>query len=110
MAEGLWRTTERDGWRFRLLLADTGLKQLTDVEVRAPDGRCWVGTVGTLKAVEKIMSRYAETGECLGGVYFWASGLLILRDEDEGAAFDSLEGLVDAGELESCFEEVESEG
>jgi len=108
MAECLWRACERDGWRFRLLVSGSGLEQLTDVELRSPDGRRWVGTVGTLNAVEEIMSRYRETGECLAGTYFWASGFLILRDADEGAAFDALEELVRSGEHEACFEEVES--
>lgn len=109
MGDTVWRIADRDGWTFRLLVADTGLSDLTDVEVRSPDQRRWVGTVGTLEAIDQIMTRYRRTGECLAGTYFWSSGLLILRDAEEEAAFDALEDLVRSGEHEACFEEVESD-
>ncbi len=109
MDDGLWAVAYRDGWTFRLLVADTGLGDLTDVELTSPDERRWVGTVGTLEAVGRILTRYRRTGECLAGTYFWASGLLILREDREEAAFDALEDLVRSGEHEVCFEEVESD-
>lgn len=110
MARDLWTSEVRGGWRFELLTGGSGLSELTDVEVHSPDGRRWVGTVGSLAHVRAIMERYEETGECDNGAYFWATGLLFMREETIEAAVDALESLVQSGEHELCFEEAQSDG
>jgi len=108
MADILWTSTERDGWTVRLLTAGDGLAVPTDVEVSGPDGRSWVGTVATLPMIDAVMESYRESGECLSGAYFWASDLLLIRDDTEAAAFDSIFSLVTTGELNDCFRLIES--
>ena len=63
----------------------------TDVEVVEPDliGR-WVGTVATLAMIGSMMDSYRTTGECLAGTYAWVSDLLLVRDDSEATAFDSI--------------------
>ncbi|ANN18503.1 hypothetical protein SD37_24665 [Amycolatopsis orientalis] len=65
-----------------LIGADEELDQVNnvDVEVRLPDGSRWSATVFTVAEVERLMARWAETGEHSGGKYFWCSDGLVVRD------------------------------
>lgn len=108
MTDTLWTTAERDGWTVRLLTAGDGLTVPTDVEVTGPGGRTWVGTVATLPMIDAVMESYRQSGECLSGTYFWVSDLLLVNDNTEAAAFESIFSLVTTGEIDDCFRLVES--
>lgn len=107
MADALWTTAERDGWLVRLLTAGDDLTMPTDVEVVDPDGRTWVGTVATLAMIGSMMDSYRTTGECLAGTYAWVSDLLLVRDDSEATAFDSIFSLASTGEIDECFQRIE---
>jgi len=111
MADGApWLVQHVDGWEYRILVGVDGLEGFTDVEVRSPEGGCWVGTVGTVRHVSELMDRFVTTGECLGGAYLWVAHLAVVRDFSEQAVVEVLKDLVRTGEIGSCFEEVESDG
>ncbi len=102
--DSLWTKAERDGWRVELLTAGDTLEVVTDVHVYAPDGRHWAGTVASVEAIEAVMDWYRESGEALGGRYFWAADLLIVRVPTVSVAFDSVFDLIAIGELDACFD------
>lgn len=53
----------------------------------------------TLGQVEAIMARWAESGEALGGRYFWSPDGLIVRDPGIGNMTRVLTGLLETGEF-----------
>lgn len=81
----------------------------TDVEVSGLDGRSWVGTVATLSMIDAATESYRESGDCLSGTYFWVSDLLLVGDGTEAAVFESVFSLVATGEIDDCFQLIESE-
>ncbi len=107
--DDLWTRTVRNGWQVELLTAAEGLEVVTDAHVHAPDGRHWVGTVASMKAIETVMGWHRESGETLGGRYFWASDLLVIREPTEADAFDSIFDLIANGELDTCFDLASNE-
>lgn len=68
-----------------------------------------MGAVATLSMIDAAMESYRESGECLPGTYFWASDLLLVRDDTEAAVFESVFSLVTTGEIDDCFQLIESE-
>lgn len=109
MADTLWTTIERDGWIVRLLTAGDRLTMPTDAEVVGPDGRSWAGTVATLPMIAAVMESYGESGECLSGTYFWVADLLVVKDDTEATVFESIFSLIATGEIDDCFQLIESE-
>jgi hypothetical protein len=109
MAENLWTSFERNSWTVRLLLTDEGFTLPTDVEVVAPDGRSWAGTVATLSMIESIMESYRSSGECLSGAYFWMADLLLVKDSLQTTVVDSVLDLAATGEIDACFESVSAD-
>ncbi|WP_435845771.1 hypothetical protein [Streptomyces exfoliatus] len=81
-----------------------------DVEVRlAEDGSRWSATVFTLAEVERLMKRWSQTGEELGGRYFWCSDGLIVRDPGIGNMTRVLAGLLDAGDFTQILQRLDDE-
>lgn len=65
---------------------------------RFPDGTRRYATFMMLAAVEKAMRRRRETGESLGGRYFWCSDLVIISRPGFRAMADTIRDLIDTGE------------
>ncbi|MEV1049750.1 hypothetical protein [Streptomyces sp. NPDC049887] len=70
-----------------------------DVFVDLKDGSRWSATIITLGQVEAIMARSAESGEALGGRYFWCSDGLIVRDPGISNMTQVLTGLIESDEF-----------
>ncbi|MEU0431892.1 hypothetical protein ABZ153_09635 [Streptomyces sp. NPDC006290] len=70
-----------------------------DVFVDLNDGSRWSATIITLGQVEVIMARWAESGEALGGRYFWCSDGLIVRDPGISNMTQVLTGLIESDEF-----------
>ncbi|MGW5481786.1 hypothetical protein [Streptomyces sp. NPDC004008] len=70
-----------------------------DVFVDLKDGSRWSATIITLGQVEVIMARWADSGEALGGRYFWCSDGLIVRDLGISNMTQVLTGLMESGEF-----------
>ena len=71
-----------------------------DVVVTLDDGTRWSATLLTLPAVQRLMDRWRETGENLGGDFFQSQDLVILRHAGVPAATDVLRRLVEQGQLQ----------
>jgi hypothetical protein len=70
-----------------------------DVFVDLNDGTHWSATIITLGQVRAVMARWAESGEALGGRYFWCSDGLIVRDPGIGNMARVINGLMETGEF-----------
>ncbi|MFE5210369.1 hypothetical protein [Streptomyces sp. NPDC056600] len=81
-----------------------------DVEVRlTADGSRWSATMFTLAEVERLMKRWAQTGEGLEGRYFWCSDGLIVRDPGIDNMTQVLAVLLDAGDFTQVFRRLDDE-
>lgn len=81
-----------------------------DAEVRLPDGSRWGATIFTIAEVERLMSRWATTGESLSGRYFWCSDGLVVREAGIPAMTEVVVGLLDSGEIRSIFRKLDNLG
>lgn len=77
-----------------------------DMWLTLADGSRWTGTVFTLAEVERLMRRWRDTGEALGGRYFGCPDGLIVRDAGVEAIVDVVEHLVAEGEYSSVFQPI----
>jgi hypothetical protein len=75
-----------------------------DAELRLPDGTRWSATFMTLRAIEQVMNRWTETGECSGGAYFQCPDLVIIPKGGLAAMLDSFKGIVDSGGPEGVLQ------
>lgn len=63
----------------------------------------------TLAEVERLMKRWSQTGEWLGGRYFWCSDGLIVRDPGIDNMTQVLAGLLDAGDFTQVLQRLDDE-
>ncbi|KUL59606.1 hypothetical protein ACFUAH_26405 [Streptomyces albidoflavus] len=75
-----------------------------DAEISLPDGTRWSATFMTLRAIEQVMSRWKETGECASGAYFQCSDLVIIPEGGLAAMLDSFKGIIDSGGPEGVLQ------
>lgn len=80
-----------------------------DVEVRLMDGSRWSATVFTLAEVQRVMERWAETGETAGGRYFWCSDGLIVREPGIDNMTQAISGVLDGGDFEQILQRLEDD-
>lgn len=69
------------------------------VEVLLVDGTRWSATMFTVAEVDRLMARWAGTGEHTGGGHFWCADGLIVREPGVSAMTKVLLALHDSGEL-----------
>lgn len=80
-----------------------------DVEVRLTDGSRWSATVFTVAEVQRLMERWAQTGEEAGGRYFWCSDGLIVREAGVASMTEAISGVLDEGDFEQILQRLEDE-
>ncbi|MEU5461868.1 hypothetical protein ACH4KU_24495 [Streptomyces althioticus] len=81
-----------------------------DVKVRLVDGGSrWSATVFTVAEVERLMDKGVQTGEDLGGRYFWCSDGLIVREPGIDNMTQVIAGLLDSGEFEQVLQRLDDE-
>ncbi|MFC1429323.1 hypothetical protein ACEZDB_01440 [Streptacidiphilus sp. N1-3] len=78
-----------------------------DVFVDLKDGSRWSATIITLEQVGIIMARWAESGEALGGRYFWCSDGLIVRDAGISSMTQVLTGLIESDEFTQILQRID---
>jgi hypothetical protein len=77
-----------------------------DVFVNLPDGSRWSATVFTLVEVDRLMKRWADSEEALGGRYFWCSDGLIVREPGVSAMFEVIAGLLTSRDLHAVLQRL----
>lgn len=80
-----------------------------DVVVVLADGSRWTATMFTLEAVDRLMEKWARSGEALGGRFFWCSDGLIVREPGIDNMVQVIGGLLDIEEFGDVFRRCEAE-
>jgi hypothetical protein len=75
----------------------------TDVLVTLENGTRWGATVFSYENISTLVEKNRNTGECLGGRYFWASNMLLLDLVTREEITQVVEHLLETGEFESIF-------
>jgi hypothetical protein len=83
------------------------LAENVDVEVVLQNQTRWAATVFTPDGIERLLMRYAETGECLDGRYVWAKNMIIARDLSDETLEDVVADLIASGEFRQAFEQLD---
>lgn len=80
-----------------------------DVEVQLTDGSRWSATVFTVAEVQRLMERWAQTGEEAGGRYFWCSDGLIVREAGVANMTEAISGVLNEGDFERILQRLDDE-
>ncbi|MBB2947695.1 hypothetical protein FB565_007466 [Actinoplanes lutulentus] len=82
-----------------LLGGDDLLETVDDVdaEVRLPDGTRWSASFLTLSAIERVMTRWRQTGESGSGAFFQCSDLVIVPEPGVPAMVEALRAIMKKG-------------
>ncbi len=75
----------------------------TDVIVTLADGSKWVATYFTYSNIVSLTEKNKASGECLGGKYFWASGMILADDVSQERIEEIVRHLIETGEFEQMF-------
>ena len=76
----------------------------SDVRVTFPDGRIYTATFFTLSNVDALRARHRETGECLGGRYFWSTNMILVDEVSRTRIEQVVTDLMASREFESAFD------
>jgi hypothetical protein len=74
-----------------------------DVEVILQNGKRYGATLFTLANIARLFEKNRATGECAGGLYLWASGMVILSDLSTSTMTTTVKDLLETGEFERAF-------
>ncbi len=100
MEDSPFYRVSRDGYEICFVLGPgEDLDEVCNVDmwVTFADGQRWSGTVFTLDEARRLMDRWQDTGECLGGRYFYGWDDLIVRDPGIPAMVRVIDDLVATG-------------
>jgi hypothetical protein len=92
---------------YEIEILDHGSRNIeddnVDVFVYFSDGRKFVATFFTLQNLKSIMTKDEGTGECAGGLYFWASDMIVVQKLDRDTIHKAVADLVKTGEFAKAF-------
>lgn len=74
-----------------------------DVKVTFKSGEFYVATFFTPANLRTLMERYRQTGECLNGLYLWASDMILVERLTLEAVSRTVAALVASGEFGAAF-------
>lgn len=75
-----------------------------DVFVHFPDGRRYVATFFTVANIQSLMRKDRTTGECAGGLYFWASDMIVVERMDRETIERTVADLMRSGMFGKAFD------
>lgn len=75
-----------------------------DVYVEFEDGRTYVATFFTIANIISVMDKDKETGESRGGIYFWASDMIIVERIDQKIIEEAIADLIADEFFEKAFD------
>lgn len=95
-----WRAETLGGYELSIL-KDEGAPThaRVDAEVRLPDGSRWGASFHTPEDVRTILDLWRAV-DGSSGLYFWAPGVIVIRETTREAIAAVVEDLVAAGEIE----------
>jgi len=74
----------------------------TTVEVRLPDGSRWCAALYTPEDIRAILNEWRRS-DGRSGLYFWAPGVLVVRDRARESVVALVDDLIYHGEFETAF-------
>jgi hypothetical protein len=77
-----------------------------DVEVDFENGERFGATFFTLRNIRELMARYASTGECHGGTYFWCKDMVIVQTLTDEVVEETVAALIREGELDAALADL----
>ncbi|MEU9111019.1 hypothetical protein AB0D04_04250 [Streptomyces sp. NPDC048483] len=88
---------------------DEALDEVCNVDacVQLPDGSRWSATLFTVAEAERLMARWAETGEESGGRPFWCPDGLIVKDPGIPWMVEAITALLDAGDFRRVLQRLD---
>jgi hypothetical protein len=101
---------QRDKYKLAIYHGITPLdsnKDNVDVQVTFPNGERFSAVFFTLRNIEALMRRYKKTGECTGGLYFWASDMIIVESLTEKTICKTIDHLLAEDEFGYVFSKNE---
>ena len=93
-------------WREDLSSVDA-LDNNIDVFVEFSDGSRYTATFFTLHNLNTLMREYELTGECAGGLYIWASDMIVVRELSPASIEQCVASLIENHEFEGAFTRLE---
>ena len=97
---------EEPGYKISVSTDGSRSPRYAYVEVRFPDGRDWAAKLYTPESVQVILEEWRRRGERRGelaGLYFWAPGVIMVREITRDGVVALVDDLITEGELESAF-------
>ena len=79
------------------------LDENIDVEVEFATGEYYVATFFTLENIRILFEKNRRTGECLNGLYFWASDMILVQRLTMDVIAQTVEDLLESGEFDDAF-------
>jgi hypothetical protein len=104
----VWTMIKIDGRNYQIVVVASASainpnNDNVDVEVIFDSGKRYVATFFTLDNVQSLMNKYKVTQECKGGLYFWASDMVLVRKLSREVIHETVEDLILTGEIEGAF-------
>ena len=87
--------------KSHILDSGEGLTGFFDVHLYTNDGKLYVATFGTIEDVVQVMARWRESGEGLGGRYFWIADLVLVDRADIATIVATIDDLAALGDLQA---------
>ncbi len=81
----------------------------SDVGVTLADGTTWIATFFTYQNIETLRKANAESGDCLGGAYFWATDIVLIDEITRERVTEVVNHLIAEGEFELIFAREDEE-
>ena len=109
----LFTRANKPGYTLSVSSGGGNPPQEAHAEVRLPDGRGWGARLHTPEGVRGILDEWHRRGEQRGersGLYFWAPGVIVVREITHEAVVALVEDLMAEGELKIAFVPIENGG
>jgi hypothetical protein len=80
----------------------------SDVIFELNDGTKWVATFFTIQNIMSLCKKNKKTGECLNGIYFCSTDMIIVEQLNRELILKTLQDLIENDEIELYCSSVES--
>jgi hypothetical protein len=69
-------------------------------------GQRYSATVFTLENIKSIIDRYAVSGECASGLYFYCPDLIIVKNLKRATILDAISNIISEGEIDIALKKI----
>jgi hypothetical protein len=80
--------------------------EYTDVIVQLDNGQKYIASFFSYGSIEKLRCEHEQTGEFLGGKYFRADGMVLVKECTKEIVKEVVEDLMEEGPLDQIFQRI----